>query len=173
MPIPGYPRYLVSTLGRVMTPGFVGYGGRISKAKILKSPCNGSGRPVVSLSRENEAPTLFSVHQLVALVFLGPPPLGMQVAHNNGIKDDNRICNLRYDTPKGNGADKKKHGTSPVGEKNPNSKLSDSQVLEILSDPESGRLVAMKHGIHMRTVYKIRHREIWKHVKYMEASNGN
>lgn len=39
-----------------------------------------------------------SVHQLVMLAFVGPPPPGKVVCHNNGNPADNRLENLRYDT---------------------------------------------------------------------------
>lgn len=42
------------------------------------------------------------VHRLVALAFLGPPPAGMEVCHNNNNKSFNWLINLRHDTRKGN-----------------------------------------------------------------------
>lgn len=40
----------------------------------------------------------YLVHQLVMLAFVGLPPLGKVVCHNNGDATDNRLENLRYDT---------------------------------------------------------------------------
>ena len=44
----------------------------------------------------------FRVHRLVYEAFNGPIPEGMQIDHINGVKDDNRLVNLRCVTPKEN-----------------------------------------------------------------------
>lgn len=64
----------------------------------------------VTLSRDGRLKTQW-VHVLVASAHLGERPAGMQVCHNNGNGCDNRVANLRWDTPQGNAADKRKHGT--------------------------------------------------------------
>ena len=38
------------------------------------------------------------VHQLVMKTFVGPTPDGMEILHNNGNPQDNRLENLRYGT---------------------------------------------------------------------------
>lgn len=38
------------------------------------------------------------VHQLIMLTFVGPPPEGMEVLHNDGNPKNNRLENLRYGT---------------------------------------------------------------------------
>lgn len=71
------------------------------------------------------------VHRLVLETFLGSPLEGMQACHNNGKRADNRLENLRWDTPSNNNLDKKKHGTWQGGEKNGMSKLKDAEVKSI------------------------------------------
>lgn len=51
------------------------------------------------------------VHQLVAEAFLGRVS-GADVCHNNGIRTDNRLTNLRYDTRSNNLKDAVYHGTN-------------------------------------------------------------
>jgi hypothetical protein len=53
----------------------------------------------------------FMVHQLVALTFIGPQPQGLECCHGNGDKQDNKLGNLRYDTPSSNKRDQVRHGT--------------------------------------------------------------
>ena len=49
------------------------------------------------------------IHRSVALAFLGETPDGMEVCHNNGIKSDNRLENLRFDTRSKNMLDVIRH----------------------------------------------------------------
>lgn len=51
------------------------------------------------------------VHVLVLEAFIGPRPLGMVACHNNGIAEDNRVDNLRWDTYSENNRDLVRHGT--------------------------------------------------------------
>lgn len=51
------------------------------------------------------------VHRLVMAAFVGPPPEGMQVCHNDGDPKNNRLGNLRYGTPSENMYDRGLHGT--------------------------------------------------------------
>lgn len=45
------------------------------------------------------------------LAFVGPCPDGMEVCHNDGNPENNRVENLRYGTRSDNMRDKRKHGT--------------------------------------------------------------
>lgn len=72
-----------------------------------------------------------SVHRLILEAFKGPCPDGWQACHNNGIRDDNRIDNLRWDTQSGNFADKRRHGTHLQGERHPRARLTALQVEQI------------------------------------------
>ena len=65
--------------GRVLRPGQFCKSGHVSVILGRGTP----GRPV---------------HQLVMLTFVGAPPDGMEVLHNNGDPTDNRLENLRYGT---------------------------------------------------------------------------
>lgn len=52
-----------------------------------------------------------TVHQLVLETFVGPRPAGLYGCHNDGNPANNRVSNLRWDTPKSNSADMRTHGT--------------------------------------------------------------
>lgn len=102
--IPEYPDYEASSLGRVRSWKKNSRWKSEGFPRVLK-PCRGSaGRLQLSLVTESGL-TSKCVHSLVALAFLGPNPGGMHVCHGNGVKDDNRVENLRWDTPEANAED--------------------------------------------------------------------
>lgn len=99
-----------------------------------------------------------SIHQLVMIAFVGPCPEGLEVCHNNGNPGDNRLSNLRYDTPKANSADAIKHGTTRRGEKSSRSRISDADAREVIrlrDDRVSRREIADRFGISVGLVSKI------------------
>lgn len=116
IPLAGWEGYYeVSTMGRarsiirfgvLSTGGRRGYGGGII-APVLKVS---TGYFAFNLTRRGKRKQM-SAHRAVLLSFVGPPPDGHQGCHNNGIRTDNRLCNLRWDTVKNNHADKVLHGT--------------------------------------------------------------
>lgn len=165
-PIPSFPSYEASSEGRVrrVAPGM---GARVGR--ILRPGRSTGGYLKVVLSEGGVVRTR-KVHQLVAEAFHGPRPDGMDTCHENGVRTDNRACNLRYDTRKGNFADKARHGTSNRGERNPNALLTEAQVRDILRDPRRGRrggdsAVGAEYGVNPWTVRDIWRRATWAHVE--------
>lgn len=57
----------------------------------------------------------YTVHRLVALAYHGPRPDGLDIAHGNCIKTDNRPSNLRYTTRSDNILDSLRMGQWPQG----------------------------------------------------------
>lgn len=114
--IPGFEgRYQVSDRGNVrgLDREIVDTTGkrRIIKGVTLRpAKAKRSEHRHVILRKEGKSYTR-KVHQLVLQAFVGPCPEGMVVCHNNGRAGDNRLENLRYDTPSGNMFDRVKHGT--------------------------------------------------------------
>jgi hypothetical protein len=109
----------------------------------------------------------FRVHRLILEAFRGPCPEGTEARHVNGVRSDNRLANLVWATPKENNADKICHGTSPHGERNPNSKLTQVDVLSIWLDLEAGekhRDLAAKYGVSRSNITMIKNRRQWTHV---------
>lgn len=87
LPIDGfdYP-YEVSNLGRVRNA---------ASGHVLRPGLN-RGYAHVSLSLEGKGKTVY-IHRLVLLTFLGPAHHeGSQACHNNGVRSDNRLTNLRW-----------------------------------------------------------------------------
>lgn len=54
----------------------------------------------------------FKVSALVLLAYVGPCPPGMEICHGNGIRRDDRLANLRYDTRQSNRQDREWHRKS-------------------------------------------------------------
>lgn len=87
-PIPG-SKYEASSLGRIRSP----------RGNILKPYNHGLGYHLVGMKFDHEPKVVTrTVHRLVALAFHGPRPEGLDIAHGNCIKTDNRPSNLRYAT---------------------------------------------------------------------------
>lgn len=97
-PIDGQPGYEVSSFGRVRSFKRRDKGHWIidgEPQRILKPSGNGRGYLGCILVTSGKQ-TRVSIHRAVALAFLGPCPEGMEVCHNDGDKQNNRVENLRY-----------------------------------------------------------------------------
>ena len=70
--------------------------------KNLAPRCNyKTGHVSVDLCRNGKC-TTYTVHKLIALTFLGPPPPGKEVCHGPVGKQFNHVDNLRYGTHQSN-----------------------------------------------------------------------
>lgn len=108
------------------------------------------------------------IHRLVLETFIGFCPKGMQCCHNDGNKQNNRLENLRWDTPKANQRDRIKHGTHPVGERNPKAKLTEQDVRMIIYMYKTGlftqRGLAAIYGVCQYCIFSIINKKSWKHI---------
>jgi NUMOD4 motif. len=109
-------------------------------------------------------PTAYDVHGLVLLAFAGEPLPGQEGCHCNGIRTDNRLENLRWDTRSANHADRLLHGTDQHGENNVRAILSNAQVLEVYRSAEAATTIARRLGCSSRTISAIRTGQNWKSV---------
>ena len=154
-PIPGFERYEASNLGRIRSL-------KHASPRVLSTRVPPSARYLrVRIAGESR-----DVHGLVALAWLGPRPEGMEVCHNNGDGSDCRLINLRYDTRKGNSADKVRHGTAPRGEGAPNVKLTDRAVREIrnLAGHQTQRSLAARYGVSRTLIRRVITGIAWPHI---------
>jgi hypothetical protein len=78
--------------------------------KVLRPFPNNQGYLQVTLVGEGQRRKLL-VHRMVLAAFTGPCPQGMEGCHEDGDHLNNRLDNLRWDTPKKNHADRVRHGT--------------------------------------------------------------
>ncbi len=120
-------------------------------------------RPFVGLWRNNKI-QVFYPHKAVLEAFVGPRPQGMECCHNNGDPFDNRLENLRWDTPRNNQLDRIKHGTSNRGERCAAAKLTEAQVQAILADTRLQREIAADYGVRQNTISRIKSGKRWSHI---------
>lgn len=164
--IPGWPGYRVSRSGIILSCRT--NGGNCSDSWRLRKPQRSrDGYYLIMLHHKGE--TIFtSVHSLVLMAFVGPRPNGYVACHNNSVRTDNRVSNLRWDTQQGNIDDKSILGTTAKGERNGRAKLTADGVLKIIHLRSSLQLsfgaIARQVGISKRQVMRIIKGEQWKHV---------
>jgi hypothetical protein len=141
-PIPGYEGfYEASSAGRIRSierrVPIKGRTTRLYPAKVLSLGVRRDhGYYQVSLCKENTSVRCY-VHRLVCLTFHGEGAPGMEVAHNDGNRLNNRDENLRWATTRDNIHDKKLHGTWRPGDRSPVALLTWDQVDAIRSEPNS------------------------------------
>jgi hypothetical protein len=83
---------------------------RLRHGKIIEQDyTNTKGYARVTLSRDGQSRRYFS-HRLMLETFVGPCPTGYEGAHIDDDHTNNAIENLRWSTPEGNIADRKRNG---------------------------------------------------------------
>lgn len=177
-----YPMYEVSTSGQIRSVPrrIIGSDEKIhaSKGKLLKQHIRDDGYLMVKLyERGGRKSKSVYVHRLVLEAFIGCCPEGMEACHEDGNKTNNNLSNLRWGTPKSNGEDKVRHGTTTLGlcgrhynegENSGNAKLTDGKVLEIrrlfatggYSIAELSRMFLMSYPATRQVIYRLS----WKHI---------
>jgi len=164
-PIPSLPGYFAGEDGTIYSAWEgVGWNSRIgSKLKPLKATTTPDGRSQVNPNRKVKR-----VSRLVLEAFVGPCPPGMEACHfPDRNPSNNRLENLRWDTPKANQADRNYHGTSNAGERNGSARLTEAQVVEIRRRRDAGEsslALSQEFGVAQVTIRAIVSRRIWKQV---------
>lgn len=115
------------------------------------------------------------VHRLVLEAFAGPCPGGNEACHGNGIRTDNRLENLRWDTRRSNSQDRTLHGTAfhAKGILHGRRKIGEAEALEIIRSYRCGESLqaelARKFGITKQQVSRIVRGERWSHLQNQGA----
>lgn len=108
------------------------------------------------------------VAHLVLAAFVGQRPEGMEACHCDGNKLNNRLDNLRWDTPINNQFDKRLHGTHGEGEKHSQAKLNSLIVRVIRRASEkkyfNAKELAELFNVSVKQVRDIIARRQWKCV---------
>lgn len=164
VPIKGFPGYCIGDDGSIWSTR-QSRGNEWRKLKPRRQPNNYLSivlcRPPVM--------TVRLIHQLVLEHFVSPRPEGMDACHNDGSRTNNRLENLRWDTRKGNFADKIKHGTHNKGENHQQAKLTEKQVVVIWQRLKTGKkgigvTLAKEYNVGTKTISDIKLKRTWSHV---------
>lgn len=158
--------YMVSNLGRVKSlERIVKHpkgGSRIINEKILTNVLMNNYLKV-SLYKDGKKKD-FRVHRLLANAFIPNPNNKPTVNHINGIKTDNRVENLEWNTSKENTKHAHENNLCYKGETHFNSKLNDKIVLEIRSSDLPQRELAKRYGVSQSQIWCVINRKTWKHI---------
>ena len=135
------PRIVKRTYSRTGTVFTVRCPGGIKKLKI-----NAAGYPVVNLGNND----VHTVHELVALTFIGQRPQGAEICHGNGVRQDNRVSNLRYASHAENERDKMRYG----GRRRKFSAEDVRQIRRRHSAGESNKAIARSYGVSANCIWQ-------------------
>jgi hypothetical protein len=151
--VAGWPKYEVSTFGRVRRNGL------ILQASVT------SGYSHVSLS-DGEIVRTVRIHILVAKTFLGTPPFESAiVAHNDGIKLNCCVGNLRWASARENQNDRIRHGTRVQGSRVFCAKLKEADIPVIRQRVMAGErypTIAQDYGVSISTICLIKKGRTWQ-----------
>lgn len=164
--IPGFSDYFATECGEIWSK-------KSGTLKKMKLALDRYGYRVIGIRDDSGVKRHIGVHRHVLSTFVGPCPAGMQACHNNSVRDDNRLENLRWDTLKGNMKDRTEAGLwNPLlGECHQNSKLTESDVIEIvrrLSLGETQVAVSRDFNVKRENISAIWTGKTWSHVTGVE-----
>jgi hypothetical protein len=156
--------YQVSDLGKVKSTKF----GRV---KILKLKKDKRGYYRARLWKDNVLKT-YSTARLVATNFIPNPENKATVNHIDGIKTNNCVTNLEWNTSSENQLHAYKTGLrfpyDHKGEAHPNAKLDNEKVECIRFLWNTGRIsktaIAKIYKVSPRNIYGVINRRLWNHV---------
>lgn len=168
---PQFPEYILGSDGTIWSklyPRRRGETKRRSREQLFQLSGIVGKSGYLSISRRQDGKFSHGrIHQMMLEAFVGPRPRGKWALHRNDIRNDNRLVNLYWGTPKQNTADRVANGSPLAGESNPSVLLNAIQVREIraLKPCRGFRIAACcKYSISTSLFTKIRNRSIWKHI---------
>jgi hypothetical protein len=140
------------------------------KGKFLEERGNGNGYSYANLQKEGNRKYV-GVHRLVAVAFI-PNPLNKPcVNHIDTNRKNNNVSNLEWCTQSENCKHTKNIGHSTYGIKNPMSKLTEKQVLEIRGKyvryskwRSNSAVLSKEYKVCPATIVNIALRHRWNHI---------
>ena len=179
--VPGFPGYMVGSDGSVWSRirlKSLGCGKGTAATlggqwHLRRTSINRYGYETVALHRSRVS-RRFRVHAMVLLAFVGPPAIGQECRHMDGIRSNNQLRNIRWGTKQENTEDRIRHGTSARGEGHARSKLTEVNVHAIREMAAKGvprKQIANKFGVSNVLIGLILKGKIWRHVGPVPLAN--
>ena len=132
------------------------------KARLLNpSVADKYGHMAVHLGDKKKKWTV-AVHRLVLLAFVGECPKGMECCHNNGIANDNRLENLRWDTHANNNADRKAHGNYKSGKDH---HMYGKKITQEVKEKLIAANIGKKHSLETKIKMRNAQLERWEKIR--------
>jgi len=98
-------------------------------------------------------------------IYKGHIPEGLYVCHHCDIRSCVNPIHLFLGTQKDNMQDSSKKGRIDHGEKRPQAKLTENQVIQIRNDNREHRFIAIDYGVAKSTIGLIKREKRWKYLK--------
>lgn len=151
--IPNFPHYCATKSGKIWSKYY--------RRFIIPYDSGRKGMLVVLCEQGKKFRK--AVHRLVLETFIGPCPEKMVCCHNNGDFTDNKLKNLRWDTPSNNELDKHQHGTMTQA------KLSISEVRRIrdlfhIQGLKRKEIAKQFNHVSIHTLNAVLYNQSWKWV---------
>ncbi len=167
VPVPDFEdRYDVSSLGRIKS----------HYRNIYLRPAKNSVGYLYCILYKNKRTRTVALHRIMLEAFTGTRGKGLEAAHKNGDKYDNRIDNLYWATRQQNAKDKITHKCMPHGMNSHKAKLNDDQVLAIRLARKRGERaakIAARFKISTTHVYSICNLDSWAHLQSTHVESGD
>lgn len=144
--VPGYPAYQVSSSGRVRS---LGTAKRPEGGVLRCSPSRATGYRYATLYRGEKGRTAgkkVKVAVLVLTAFVGPGR-GLDARHLDDVKTNDTLRNLSWGTRRDNVCDAIANGKLRTGSRNPATRISYEQYLDILRSEEPGSVLSRRYGV--------------------------
>ncbi len=103
-------------------------------------------------------------HRIAWQLHRGEIPNGLDVCHTCDTPECVNPDHLFVGTRRDNMQDAANKGRTTIGERNPQSKLTEAQVLEIRSSPESRKVLAQRYGVLPNAISRIKSRKRWGYL---------
>ena len=124
----------------------------------------GSGYMQIDLCKDKKIKRHL-VHRLMAKTFIENIENKPQVNHINGIKNDNRLENLEWNTRSENQLHSIRIGLrTTIGEKNSQSKINSEQALLIFNDERPYNEIEQDYKISISSISGIKRGYSWTHI---------
>lgn len=163
--------YEVSDYGRIRS-FLSNTGNRKTIPRILKPMIHKSGYRMVNIrEKEDGLVKKKRMAPLILTAFIGPCPKGLEAAHWDGVKTNDKLSNLRWATKKENQHDKIRHGTHNRGERSGSAKLTEKDILEIRRryvpfsrGPDNTVNMAREFGVTSQHLGNVIKRKKWSYI---------